>query len=166
MPYIGQSPAFSNAGGALSISGAPVDITGNTNIAGQLNMADNKVSRAMLSDVGYAVTDKGTVGTGTVTFDITGGNVQKLTVSGALTIAISNWPPTGNLGEILLKITNGGVATVTWPSINWVMPDGKPTTVFATFMTAIGRSGLQASGTDFVLLWTDDAGLTIYGKVL
>lgn len=119
------------------------------------------VSRAMNSVA------KGTQTTGTQTFDFSLGSAQSMTVGGVLTIAFSNWPTSGNLGMMLVKLTNGGSATVTMPSINWIKPDdGKLTTVFATYMTSIGRSSLQTSGIDQMLIWTDDAGATLYGKLL
>lgn len=111
--------------------------------------------------------DKGTVGTGTVTFNFSAGNVQRLQVSGPLTITASNWPASGTRGYLTFKLVNAGSAVVTiTPTINWVKPDGTTTTSIATYMTAISRTGLQASGTDHMIWWTDDAGTTIYGKMI
>lgn len=103
--------------------------------------------------------DKGTVSTGTVTFSVAAANVQRLQVGGALTIATSNWPSAGTLGQLVIKLVNGGSAAITWPTINWIKTDGTFTTVFA----ANGIS-LQAAGTDFAFIWTDDGGTTMYGK--
>ena len=110
--------------------------------------------------------DKGTVSTGTVTFTQSGGNVQRLQVGGALTIAVSGWATMGIFSDILLRLVNAGSATVTLPTINWINPDGTLTTTFATYLTAIARPALQTSGVDFMYLFTLDAGTTIYGKLL
>lgn len=110
--------------------------------------------------------DKGTVSSGTVTFTQSVANVQRLQVGGALTIATTGWPTAGTFGELLLKLVNGGAYTVTLPTINWIKPDGTLTTTFATYLTAISRPALQTSGTDFMYLFSDDAGTTLYGKLL
>lgn len=82
-------------------------------------------------------TDKGTVSTGTVTFNLADGNVQRLQVGGALTIALSGWPTAGNHAAIKLNIVNGGSATITWPAIQWIQ-DGTSTTNISTYLSNIG----------------------------
>lgn len=120
-----------------------------------------------LTGVKNTIIDKGTIGTGTVTFDFAAGNVQRLQVGGALTITVTNWPASGNRGYMTFKLVNAGSAAITiTPTINWVKPDGTFTTSIATYMTAIGRTGLQSAGTDHMVWWTDDAGTTIYGKMI
>jgi hypothetical protein len=109
------------------------------------------------------VVDKGTVaaaGTAAVVIG-TSDRYQRIQAAGALTITISGWPASGILGELLLKCVNFGGKTITWPTINWVTGDGSFTTTFASNGVA-----MQAAGTDFVLLWTDNGGTTIYGKVM
>jgi len=104
--------------------------------------------------------DKGNSSTSAQTFDYSAGNCQRLTVTGAHTInAVTNWPASGNLGELLIELINGAAFTITWPTINWVKSDGSVTTTFAN-----NGVTLQTSGTDFLLLWTRDAGTTVYGK--
>jgi hypothetical protein len=108
------------------------------------------------------VVDKGTVATGTVTFVIGIQNrYQKVTASGNITIAVTGWPAAGTYGQIELKVTNFGGRTITWPTISWVRYDGA---LVAT--PALAGVTFQTAGTDFVLLWTDDGGTTIYGKVM
>jgi len=120
-----------------------------------------------LTGESFTRVDKGTVASGTVTFDLSAGSVQRLQVGGALTITASNWAASGKRQYLTLVLVNGGSAAVTiTPTINWVKPDGTFTTAIATYMTAIGRTGLQSAGTDHVVWWTDDAGTTIYGKVI
>lgn len=124
-------------------------------------LADSQLIRAMLIDCGATFLDKGNSGTTTQTLDYTAGSHQRITVTGAHSIATSNWPPTGNLGELLLELTNGAAHVVTWPTINWVKSDGSTTTTFAS-----NGVTLQSSGIDWVLLWSRDAGTTIYGKIM
>lgn len=129
--------------------------------------SDGQLTRQMLIDCGHTVLDKGSVSSGTATFDYTAGSVQTWTNGGAHTVAMSNWPPAGNLGEILLVGTNLGSATITWPTITWLLPDGTTTTSVATYLAAnTGRTTLQTSGVDQILLWSRDAGTTVYGKLL
>jgi len=110
--------------------------------------------------------DKGTVMNGTVTFTYTAANVQRLRVGGALTIALTGFPPAGTFGELLIKLVDGGAFPLTLPTIQWVQPSGVPTAVFAMYLASLGRSALQSAGTDFIYLWTDDGGAAIYGKLL
>ena len=126
-----------------------------------------QVSRAMLIDTGCVFVDKGNSGTSTQTLDYTAGSHQKITAAGTFTIATSNWPLSGNLGQILLELVNGGSQTITWMTVNWIKPDGTTTTSIATYLAAnSGRTALASSGTDFILLWSRDSGTTIYGKLV
>jgi hypothetical protein len=123
---------------------------------------DQVLSRGMTKDMGIVFLDKGNSGTSAQTIDYTAGSHQKITVTGAHTLnAVTNWPPTGNLGEVLLELTNGASSVVTWPTINWVKSNGSTTTTFSS-----NGVTLQASGTDFILLWTRNEGTTVYGKVM
>jgi hypothetical protein len=97
------------------------------------------------------IVDKGTVGTGTVTFDVAASNYQRLQVSGALSIAFSNPPSSGRYAILVLELVNGGAATVTWPS---------PTTLKWTGGVA---PTLTASGTDLLVFVTRDGGTTWRG---
>jgi len=81
--------------------------------------------------------------------------------TGAQTLSITNWPSSGNLGQLLIEGINLGAATITWPTISWIKADGTTTTTFSS-----NGVTLQSSGTDWVLLWTRDAGTTVYGKVV
>lgn len=110
--------------------------------------------------------DKGTVANGTVTFTYGSSNVQRLQVGGPLSIALTGFPPAGTFGELLIKLVNGGSFPLTLPTIQWVQPSGVSTAVFATYLASIGRLALQAAGTDFLYLWTDDGGAAVYGKLL
>jgi len=126
----------------------------------------SKAGGTVIGNVGYTRLDKGTVGTGTVTFDVQAAFEQRLQVSGAVTLAFSNWPATGIDTAVKLKLVNAGSAVVTMPTINWVKPDGTLTTSFSTYLTTISRPVLQTTGVDFALVWSDDAGVTLYGKLI
>jgi hypothetical protein len=139
---------------------------GATTFTGTQTGADNKLVGWLLQDTATVFLNKGTVSTGTVTFDYTGGSCQRLQVGGALTIALSAFPPSGNLGVMQIELVNAGSAAVTFPSINWVKLDGTFTTSVSTYLTNISRNALQTTGTDFVMIWSRDAGATVYGKVL
>lgn len=134
--------------------------TGNTWTAAQI-FSDQVVSRATLTDCAVGYIDKGNSGTSTQTFDYTAGSVQRLVVTGAHTIATSNWPPSGTCGIMALQLVNGASSAITWPTINWVKSDGSYTTTFSS-----NGVTLQTSGTDWTFLWTRDGGTNIFGKIM
>ena len=84
---------------------------------------------------------------GTVTAgacDYSTGYIFSATISGATTISLTNVPATGT-AMLMLRLTNGGSAAVTWPSgIKW--PGGTAPT-------------LTASGLDEVVLMRTNAGV-------
>jgi hypothetical protein len=119
-----------------------------------------------ITNISLVALDKGSSGVSTQTFNYSAGGHQKLTITGATTIAFSNFPATGR-GELLIELVNGSAFTITWPSINFMKPDGTFTTSIATYLAAnTDRTALKASGTDFLLLFSQDAGTTIYGKLI
>lgn len=113
-----------------------------------------------LRDSNEVVQDLGTRTTATAV-DITDGNVVTFTVGGNFTLSFTGWYTDLKYQDILIKGTNMGAYTITWPTINWVLGDGSTTTTFAN--TGIV---LQTSGVDFVFIWTVNNGTTLYGKVL
>lgn len=152
--------------GARGAQGEPGALAGNA--TGNISMVDQQLSRAMLLDCGLTVLDKGNINNATVTFDYTAGSVQTYTATGStVTWAFSNWPPTGNLGELLVIATNAGAYTHSITGITWILPSGVETTSIATYLAALtGRTALQTSGKDQFYLWTRDAGGVVYGKLL
>lgn len=110
---------------------------------------------------------KGNSGTSTQTYDYSAGTLQTSTATGNHTIAFSNWPASGKLGVLQIILTNGGAYTLTWPTVNWIKPDGTTTTSISTYLSALtGRTALQTSGVDQFVFWTADAGATVYGKIV
>jgi len=87
-----------------------------------INMADNQLTRPDIKD--YAETVGTTPATtGTVTFNLTTGNVFNLTPTGAVTIGFSNWPANGKGGSVTVRLKNGAtvyskafVAAIKWPN--------------------------------------------------
>jgi hypothetical protein len=106
-------------------------------------------------------TDKGTVTSGTSTFDASVAAEQRLQVGGNLTIAYSNWPASGTYGEVEIQLVNGSAFTITWPTVHWMVGDGTNSTTFS----AMGVT-LAASGTNWVAVWTTDGGTTLYGRAV
>ena len=154
------------AAAALTLSGVSLAATGtDTNIGinitpkgtGSVQLSDKIFRRAMFKDTGYTYYDSTT----TSALDYLNGSVQRWAPTGTVTLTITGWPPTGNLGELFIEGVNLGAATITWPTINWITSTGATTTTFA-----LNGVTLQTTGTDWVLLWTRDAGTTIYGKVV
>lgn len=162
--------AFSNITSkptTLSGYGITDSATLNANsFAGTQTGNDNKLLQWKLQDTSLVVVDAGTVASGTVTLDYTTGSSRRVQVGGAITLAFSNFAPTGNQSTVFLELVNGGSATVTWPTVQWVKKDGTFTTTMSTYLSDFGRAALQSSGTDFFVFWTRDGGTTVYGKLL
>jgi len=97
----------------------------------------------------------------TSALDYTNGSHQRWAPTGSVSLTVSNWPASGVLGELLIEGINLGSATITWPTVNWIKSDGTTTTTFAS-----NGVTLQATGTDWVFLWTRDGGTTVYGKIV
>lgn len=103
-------------------------------------------------------TNKGTINAGTVTFDVSISSKQKVTVGGALSVAFSGWPTSGTYAEIEIQLVNGGVG-VTWPTVNWLVGDGTTNTLFSSMGVTLANPG-----TNFVIVWSTDGGITLYGS--
>jgi len=89
-------------------------------MSGELNMADQLLTRAYLKD--YAETLVTTPATtGTVTIDLTTGNNFNITPTGIVTFAITNSPASGRVGSFTLIINMGAtVYTPVFPSsVSW-----------------------------------------------
>lgn len=138
---------------------AKLALTGGT-LTGPVVVGDQLLTRALLKDCGYPTLDKGSSGTTAQVYDFPAGDMQRSQATGAHSVSFTNWPPTGNLGTLIIKAVNFGAYTITWPTINWMKQDGTFTIIFSSSGVT-----LQTSGTDFIALWTDDGGATIYGKV-
>ncbi len=83
-------------------------------------------------------------------------------MTGNFTIALSNWPAVGRVGQVTLELIGDGTSrTITWPTINWIKADGTLTTTF----TLNGVTLLSTNNvSNFCVLWTRDGGTTVYGR--
>ena len=127
---------------------AKVSLTGGTMLGtlttAQVSMEDNILERPVVKD--YAEIK---VAMAAHTVDLSLGNVQTYTLSGAQTLVFSNPPATGTSGSFTLIVTNGGSATLTWPpAVDWAA---------ATAPT------LTAAGIDVLVFTTIDGGTIWYG---
>jgi len=152
-----QTIGFTASGGTTSKTLTVAEDVNTTDLARKTG-DDSALTRQMFQDTGWKYFSSGT----TASLNYTNGSQQRWTptASSSPTLSITNWPPLGNLGELLIEGVNLGAAgTITWPTINWITSTGATTTTFSS-----NGVTLQTSGTDWCLLWTRDAGTTIYGK--
>ena len=137
-------------------SNAQTQITANTTLAntmlpkaggtmaGEINAADQLITRPVLKDYGETK-----VAMAAHAVDLSLGNVQTYTLSGNQTLTFTNPPASGTSGSFTLLVTNGGSATLTWPtSVDWA--GGTAPT-------------LTASGIDGMVFTTIDGGTIWYG---
>ena len=118
-------------------------LTGLT-MGGELAAVDQVISRPEMKD--YAETK---VAMAAHAVDLSLGNVQTYTLSGNQTLTFTNPPASGKAGSFTLIVTNGGSATLTWPtSVDWAA---------ATAPT------LTSSGVDVLTFLTVDGGTIWYG---
>ena len=118
-------------------------LTGLT-MGGELAAVDQVISRPVMKD--YAETK---VAMAAHAVDLSLGNVQTYTLSGNQTLTFTNPPASGSAGSFTLIVTNGGSATLTWPtSVDWAA---------ATAPT------LTSSGVDVLTFLTVDGGTIWYG---
>jgi len=112
-----------------------------------INMADQIVQRPVLKD--YSETK---VAMSAHAVDLTLGNVQTYTLSGSQTVTFTNPPASGTAGSFTMIVTNGGSATLTWPtSVDW---------------PAATAPTLTASGVDILFFTTCDGGTIWYGTAV
>jgi len=112
-----------------------------------INFADQIAQRPVLKD--YAETK---VAMAAHAVDLTLGNVQTYTLSGSQTVTFTNPPASGTAGSFTMIVTNGGSATLTWPtSVDW---------------PAATAPTLTASGVDILFFTTCDGGTIWYGTAV
>ena len=129
---------------------ARLPLAGGT-MSGEINAADQLVTRPEIKD--YSETYNASSGNGTVTLDLTTGNVFQHTASGGnVTFVFSNPPAAGKGGAFTLKwIQDSSDRTATWPvTVDWAA---------ATAPTLTSGSGKV----DIFTFVTVDGGTTWYG---
>lgn len=136
--------------GVLSVEGVTVLTVAGGTMTGELNLADNLLTRPKLKDVGEAVNAIGSIGGGTQDIDLTLGNVVTGTVdTSTTTFTFSNPSATGVACSFTLILNNAGSQTINWPaSVVWA-GGTEPT--------------LTASGVDVLTFMTTDGGTTWLG---
>lgn len=119
-------------------------------MSGNVNMADNELSRPEIKDYGETVNVLGDLGGDTDDIDLESGNIVTATVSTSTeTFTFSNPSASGIACSFTLILTNGGSQTVNWPaSVAW--EDGN-------------APALTASGVDILTFVTVDGGTIWYG---
>jgi hypothetical protein len=111
------------------------------------NFADNVLQRPVLKDYGEVK-----VAMAAHAVDLELGNVFTYTLSGGQTVTFTNPPASGTAGSFTMIVTNGGSATLTWPtSVDW---------------PAATAPTLTASGVDVLFFTTIDGGTTWYGTAV
>jgi len=84
--------------------------------------------------------------------DLELGNVFTYTLSGGQTVTFTNPPASGTAGSFTMIVTNGGSATLTWPTtVDW---------------PAATAPTLTASGVDVLFFTTIDGGTIWYGTAV
>ena len=144
------SAAGTDVGERLLYEGIPE--TAITALGGDVDGADNTVSRINLKDYGEITTAIGNIGGGDQTIDLELGNNFTATVNSATT-TFHFWHPTASdeLCGFTLFLTNGGSQTVNWPStVDWA--GGTAPT-------------LTTSGLDILVFITTDGGTIWHGMV-
>jgi hypothetical protein len=152
----------------LTVNGASPDGSGNVAVtvppdASKLDRVDG-----VATGIRFSIISLGSIGS-TVTVTQSSGNIQNATFTGgAVSWTLNGWPASGTYAEVQMKLTNGGLATHTFPTaVKWVNPDGSLTPSLNAYLTnQRGTTNFQTSGVDFVVFWSDDGGATIYGKIL
>lgn len=130
-----------------SLSSANIAVTNATNSFGF-----NEQYQMKINDYSETVNAIGSVGGGTLTINLTLGNVVTATATANITtVTLSNVPVTGTCSSFSLVATNFGAFTITWPaSFKW--PSGT-------------APALTAAGVDILVFFTVDGGTTWYGML-
>lgn len=122
-----------------------------------INAQSNAGLTSNFGQITFIQIDKGTIGSGTVTFDVSMAARQKLTLSGSASIAFANW--IGGFSELRIQLINGA-AGVGWPTVTWMKGDGTSSSTFGSMGVTL------SSGTNWVEVWSSDSGTTVYGSAM
>jgi len=134
------------AGNANTLATAALPKAGGT-VTGLVNMSDQILQRTVLKDYGETK-----VAMSAHAVDLELGNVFTYTLSGGQTVTFTNPPASGTAGSFTMIVTNGGSATLTWPtSVDW---------------PAATAPALTASGVDILFFTTCDGGTIWYGTAV
>jgi hypothetical protein len=131
---------------ATTTAGAALPKAGGT-VTGLINHSDQILQRTVLKDYGETK-----VAMSAHAVDLELGNVFTYTLSGGQTVTFTNPPASGTAGSFTMIVTNGGSATLTWPTtVDW---------------PAATAPTLTASGVDVLFFTTIDGGTIWYGTAV
>lgn len=140
---------IANAATARTNLGVP-EATATPSLTTTNDFAFNQLLRMQIRNYSETVVAGGNI-TGTKAFSCADGNIHTATVTGAVTVSFTNVPSAGQAGSIMLILTNGGSAAVTWPAaVKW--PSGS-------------APALTSSGVDLLIFTTVDGGTTWYSAM-
>lgn len=152
----------------LTVNGTSPDGSGNIAVTAPPDASKLDRVNGVATGIRFSIVNLGSIAS-TIAITQSAGNVQNATFTGgAVTWAFSGWPASGTYAEVQMKLTNAGLSTHTFQaSLRFINPDGTTTPSLNAYMTnQRGTTNFQTSGVDFLVLWTDDGGTTVYAKVL
>ncbi|UOD28786.1 hypothetical protein INH39_25595 [Massilia violaceinigra] len=155
--YMIQGATLTIKGGSITLAaGDEVDVLALTTTTFRATVTRANGTAVAAQVIHY---DNGTSGT----LDYRNGQSQRWApASGAKTLTVTNWPPAGVYASLRVKGINlaaGGIPTIT--GATYINYDGSYKTT-----AALANVTFQTTGTDFLLLFTDDGGATVFVKVM
>lgn len=138
--------ALSSTDVTTALGYTPISVAGGT-LTGALTHNYQSLIKPVLSS---ATTQQQALGSisGAVALNLANGFSISATITGATTFTVTNAPTTG-MAVIVLRLTNGGSASITWPaSFKW---------------PGAAAPSLSSAGIDIVTLTSDDAGASFRG---
>jgi hypothetical protein len=133
----------------LVYDGTLLSVTGDVNLSGDL-IASGEVSGSTSIHTKNFVELYSTLGTGgSTSIDLTSANNFEYTVNATSTIAFTNSPTAPKAFGFTLVLNNGGSQAITWPT--------------GTLWAGGIAPALTASGTDILVFYTYDGGVSYYG---
>ncbi|WP_022851463.1 hypothetical protein [Limisalsivibrio acetivorans] len=124
-----------------------------------VNDLDSRIAGIHVDEIDNFI-NKGTVSSGTVTFDYSEGRGQAVTIAGSVSFDFTGFVA-GKAQGIVIRVENGGSSVITFPLVHWRKSDGTSTTNFSEAGVI-----LQSVGTNFLIVWSDDGGATLHGSIL
>ena len=133
----------------LVYDGTLLSVTGDVNLSGDL-IASGEVSGSTSIHTKNFVELYSTLGTGgSTSIDLTSANNFEYTVNATSTITFANSPTAPKAFGFTLVLNNGGSQAITWPT--------------GTLWAGGIAPALTASGTDILVFYTYDGGVSYYG---
>ena len=165
-PILSPTAATGTSAGQLGYSGGILTFGDGSTQQIILSSAQSQtVSNKMIVASSYTQYTQPTT-SGSISLSFATAHVHRITPSANISLSFTGWHSNGYHCVMKVNIVNGGLYTITFPSIQWIKRDGSVTTTFSSYLTDIGRPSLQTSGIDEFLIWTDSGGSTLRGKIL